>query len=91
MLMQVVSDVAAVTQILAEEHGILHRDYSPANVMTLDGRGLLIDFSSAKVWASLMLADDLRDNTASLNCQWACSWHHQQMTIHSKVSQCSIL
>lgn len=47
--MQVVSDVAAVTQTLAKEHGILHRDYSPANVMTLDGRGLLIDFSIAKV------------------------------------------
>lgn len=47
--MQVVSDVAAVTQTLAKEHGILHGDYSPANVMTLDGRGLLIDFSIAKV------------------------------------------
>ena len=47
--MQVVSDVAEVTETLATRFDIWHRDYSPGNVLVADGRGLLIDFSVGRV------------------------------------------
>lgn len=59
--MQIVSDVARLTKTLAVDHGIWHRDYSPGNVLALDGRALLIDFSVGKVRAQGFLGDKHSD------------------------------